>query len=74
MPHTETVALHSNLAGNHAFFYLMPGSHILDHDLIISNVYNISIARAGESAIIKCINQGRFMISSTVYSMDTESM
>lgn len=59
------LAFHSNLTGNHVIFYLMPGSHILDHDLIVSDINNISIARAGGSTIIKCVNQGRFMISST---------
>ena len=63
------LALRSNLTSNvtNVIFYVIPGSHILDHELIVSDANNISIgARAadGGDIIIRCINQGRFMISS----------
>ena len=63
------LAIRSNLTSNvinYVIFYFIPGNHILDHELIVSDANNISIGtRAGGNAIIRCTNQGRFMISST---------
>ena len=65
----------SNLTSNVAnvILHFLPGHHILDRELVISDTDNISISmytRSEGSIIIRCRNQGRFTISgATTVSM-----